>query len=142
MKLEPMPRDREPGGWSAVTCLQTYTVIWLTVLTNNCCRMTLALPSTSMPIGQGAGNTQAGYFDNWHQMLSEQIGVLESSSRKEGARKYKEELADDVSKGTARAFRLLRPLVAPPSGKVKVGSSWVYSPVAVLAEHRAIWAKW
>ena len=62
----------------------------------------------------GAGNTQVGYFDNWHQMLSEQIGVLEVSHKKEGGKRYREELAEDVNKGTARALRLLRPLSAPP----------------------------
>ncbi len=56
-------------------------------------------------------------------MLSEQIGVFEVSHKKEGGKRYREELAEDVKKGTARAFRLLRPLSAPPSGKVKVGSS-------------------
>ncbi len=41
----------------------------------------------------GAGNTQVGFFDNWHQMLKEQLRLMESSNRKEGPRKYKEDLA-------------------------------------------------
>jgi hypothetical protein len=90
----------------------------------------------------GGGNSQLGSFDAWHEMLSEQVRLLEASTRKDSYKCYRETLEGDVRKGTARAFRLLRPLVAPPSGKVRVGGQWVYSPVEVLSEHRATWAKW
>ena len=51
-------------------------------------------------------------FDNWGGMLNEQVGILEASSRKEGAARYRETIANDVKNGTARAFRFLRPVVA------------------------------
>ena len=84
----------------------------------------------------------SGFFDTWYEMLNEQVRMFENITRKESYKLYRETLEQDVNKGTARAFRLLRPLVAPPSGKVKVGGKWVYRPVEVLAEHRSIWAKW
>ncbi len=75
-------------------------------------------------------------------MLTEQISALESSSRNIQAAEYRAALAEDVRMGTAMAFRLLRPLETVPSGSTKVGDKVVYSPIDVLAEHRAIWAKW
>ena len=90
----------------------------------------------------GGGNCQPGFSDTWYEMLNEQVRMFETSTRKESYKLYRDNIEQDVNKGNARAFWLLRPLVAPPSGKVKVGGTWVYSPVEVLAEHRSIWAKW
>ncbi len=52
----------------------------------------------------GSGNTQPGYFDNWHEMLVEQVRLLEASTRKDSYKRFKETLEIDVQRGTARAF--------------------------------------
>ena len=69
----------------------------------------------------GGGNCHPGFFDTWYEMLNEKVRMFEKSTRKEAYKLYRETLEQYVNKGTARAFRLLRPLVPPPSGKIKVG---------------------